>query len=59
MFNGLKTIFITNREILLWTFKKKRSKEKTDSEKEKDIVVWLREVGMPADYVNRLLRSIR
>lgn len=30
-----------------------------DSEKEEDIVEWLREVGMPADYVNRLARMFQ
>ncbi|KAG4069752.1 hypothetical protein HA402_003193 [Bradysia odoriphaga] len=30
-----------------------------DSEKEEDIVEWLREVGMPADYVNKLARMFQ
>ncbi|XP_019847093.1 cullin-5 [Bactrocera dorsalis] len=30
-----------------------------DSEKEEDIVEWLREAGMPADYVNRLGRMFQ
>lgn len=30
-----------------------------DSEKEEDMVEWLREVGMPADYVNKLARMFQ
>lgn len=30
-----------------------------DSEKEEDMVEWLREVGMPADYVNKLTRMFQ
>lgn len=30
-----------------------------DSEKEEDMVDWLREVGMPADYVNKLARMFQ
>lgn len=30
-----------------------------DSEKEENMVEWLREVGMPADYVNKLARMFQ
>lgn len=30
-----------------------------DSEKEEDMVEWLREIGMPADYVNKLARMFQ
>ena len=30
-----------------------------DSEKEENMVEWLREVGMPADYVNKLGRMFQ
>lgn len=30
-----------------------------DSEKEEDMVEWLRDVGMPADYVNKLARMFQ
>lgn len=30
-----------------------------DSDKEEDMVEWLREVGMPADYVNKLARMFQ
>lgn len=30
-----------------------------DSEREEDMVEWLREVGMPADYVNKLARMFQ
>lgn len=31
----------------------------SDSEKEENMVEWLREVGMPADYVNKLARMFQ
>ena len=30
-----------------------------DNEKEENMVEWLREVGMPADYVNKLARMFQ
>lgn len=44
---------------LYFFFKRLILDSSADSEKEEDMVEWLREVGMPADYVNKLARMFQ
>lgn len=53
--------YVQNKDVFMRYYKAHLTRRlildtSADSEKEENMVVWLREVGMPADYVNKLAR---